>query len=86
MHAPITTPIYRELVDALRQRLAVISDRAAYERDAQAHLQQLREVSERIVTLQQLLPAPVDPQFSHYLARCSYDKALAWLEDSLATE
>ena len=69
----------RELSDALRERLAVIADRAAYERDPQAHLEQLRSASERIVTLSAQLPRPVDPRLAHYLERCSYDKALAFL-------
>ena len=73
------SPAYRELAEALRARLATISDRAACERDPQAHLQQLQTVSERIVELGRQLPAPVDPQFAHYLQRCSYDKALAFL-------
>ena len=74
------SPVYRELAESLRERLAVIADRAAYERDPQAHLQQLQTVSERIVEIGRQLPAPVDPQFAHYLQRCSYDKALAFLE------
>lgn len=79
-----TAPVFRELADALRERLAVIADRASYERDAQAHLARLQAVSERIVALQGQLPAPLDPQFRHYLERCSYDKALAWLEANSA--
>ena len=82
--APSAT-VYRELADALRQRLAVIGDRAAYERDPQSHLQQLQAASERIATLQQELPRPVDPQLAHYLQRCSYDKALSWLQQALPT-
>ena len=73
------SPVYQDLADSLRGRLAVIADRAAYERDPQAHLQQLQTVSERIVALSRQLPAPLDPQFAHYLQRCSYDKALAFL-------
>ena len=36
-------------------------------------------VAERITTAAALLPAPVPPQLKHYLERCSYDKALAFL-------
>ena len=81
-----STPIYRELADALRHRLAIIRDRAFYERDPQEHLRQLQAASERIVHLQGQLPAPVDPQFAHYLQRCSYDKALSWLQDAGSAE
>ncbi len=75
-------PVYRELADALRQRLAVIGDRTAYQNDPQAHLRRLQEASERIIRLQGKLPVPVDPRLAHYLERCSYDKALAFLENA----
>ena len=78
------SPVYRELADALRERLAVIADRTAYARNPDAHLQQLQAVSERIVTLGQRLPGPVEPQLAHYLQRCSYDKALACLSGQTA--
>ena len=82
---PVSSPpseIPRELAAALRERLVVIADRASYERDPQAHLRQLQSVSERIAALAGKLPAPVDPRLAHYLERCSYDKALAFLEDA----
>ena len=75
-------PIYRELAAALRVRLTVIADRESYARDPQAHLRQLQEASEKITALQSRLPAPVDRHLAHYLERCSYDKALAWLEEN----
>jgi hypothetical protein len=28
------------------------------------------------------LPAPVDPQLAHFLSRCSYEKALEFLEQA----
>ena len=67
------------LIGALQKRVSVIADRSWYERDAEGHLQALMEVSERIVTFAAQLPAPVHPQLKHYLERCSYDKALAFL-------
>lgn len=73
------SPAYQELAAALRERRSVIADRAYYERDPQGHLQQLQRVSERIVALGGQLPPPVDPQLAHYLQRCSYDKALAFV-------
>ena len=69
-----------QLAQALRERRQVIADRGFYQRDPQGHLQQLQAVSERIVALQGRLPRPLDPMLAHYLERCSYDKALAWLE------
>jgi hypothetical protein len=41
----------------------------------------LQSVSEKIAQLEKQLPSPVDPQLAHFLARCSYDKALALLEE-----
>ncbi len=72
--------LYPALIAALRERLTVIGDRASRERDPRAHLAQLQSASERIGALQSQLPAAVPPELAHYLARCSYDKALAWLE------
>ena len=79
-----TPPVHQRLADALRERLAVIADRDAYARDPQDHLRRLQEASGRIVTLAAQLPAPVDRQLAHYLERCSYDKALAWLDEQAA--
>ena len=72
--------IQQSLAAALRERLAVIGDREWYARDPAGHLQRLQEISGQIAELQQQLPTPVDPQLAHYLQRCSYDKALAFLE------
>lgn len=72
--------VHRALAAALRARLAVIADRAGYDRDPPAHLARLQGVSERIAALGDQLPAPVDPRLAHYLQRCSYAKALAFLE------
>ena len=77
---PDRASVYNELAAALRERLAVISDRELYARDPAAHLEHLRSASERIADLGGKLPRPVDPKLAHYLERCSYDKALAFLE------
>lgn len=71
---------YEELAAALRERLAVIADREAYRRDATAHMERLKAASERIVALRARLPEPVDPRLTHFLERCSFDKALAFIE------
>jgi hypothetical protein len=79
--SPMTTdPARLALAEALRERLAVIGDRALRERDPSAHLERLKSASERIVALQSALPGPTDPRLAHYLERCSYEKALAILE------
>ena len=74
------SPILQPLAGALKERLALIADRAFYQRDPAAHLTALQAVSERIIALAAQLPSGTDPQFVHYLQRCSYDKALAFLE------
>jgi hypothetical protein len=71
--------LYDELADALRERLAVIADRAFYERDPAGHLEKLKAVSERITQLGAGLPRPVPGDFAHYLQRQSYQKALDWI-------
>ncbi len=75
--------LHQKLAAALRERLEIIADRKAYEADAASHMERLKEASERITTLQGELPTPVDPQLAHFLQRCSYDKALAYLEADL---
>jgi hypothetical protein len=77
---PASSTIQETLAAALRDRLTVIADREWYARDPAGHLERLRIVSEQIATLATQLPSPVDPQLRHYLDRCSYDKALAFLE------
>ena len=69
-----------QLASALRERLALIGDEVS-RRDPEQHLAKLQSVSEKIAQLEKQLPSPVDPQLAHFLARCSYDKALALLEE-----
>ncbi len=68
-----------ELAEALRERRSLIADEAS-RREPDQHLARLQSVSEKIVTLQERLPKPLDPQLAHFLTRCSYDKALELLE------
>lgn len=68
-----------ELAAALRERLSIIRDEAS-RRDVANHIGKLRAASEKIAALQEQLPRSIDPQLAHFLARCSYDKALALLE------
>ncbi len=71
-----------ELASALRQRLALIADSES-RRDPEQHLAKLKSISEKIASLEAALPPPTDPQLAHFLARSSYDKALALLEGQL---
>lgn len=68
-----------ELANALRERRALIGDENS-RRDQAQHLAKLQVAAEKIDVLAQRLPRPIDPQLVHFLARCSYDKALALLE------
>jgi hypothetical protein len=69
-----------ELIVALKKRLEIIGDRALRESDPERQLEELRKVSEKIDELQRQLPATAHPQLIHYFERCSYDKALAWIQ------
>lgn len=76
--------VYPALAAALRERLAVIADRQHYERDPAGHLERLKAAAATIDTLKKELPADIDPQLAHFLQRCSFDKALAFLEEQQA--
>jgi len=70
-----------QLAAALHERLALIGNTNS-RREPAAHLAKLQAVSEKIADLEKELPPSVDPQLRHFLARCSYDKALAFLEQA----
>lgn len=72
-----------QLAAALRERLTLISDEAS-RRDPERHTRRLQEVSERIESLEQTLPAHIDPQLRHFLQRRSYNKALELLEPQIS--
>ena len=73
------TEIYCCLADALRERLAIISDEES-RRDEARHTARLQAVSEKIEQLEHRLPPRTDPQLRHFLQRRSYSKALELLE------
>jgi len=70
-----------DLANALRERLAIVRD-AESRRDQETHRARLRAISEKIDQLQTALPQPIDPQLAHFLQRCSYDKALEFIENT----
>ena len=70
-----------DLAAALRERLAIISD-AESRRDPDRHTERLREVSEKIESLERNLPPKIDPELRHFLQRRSYSKALELLKDA----
>jgi len=69
-----------ELIDLLRQRVAIIADHACRDRDSAGHLEALKDVSEKISAWTKEHRSEVDPQMRHYLANASFQKALAHLE------
>jgi hypothetical protein len=70
---------YSDLAQALRDRLQVIGDKTL-QSNPSAHLEKLREASERIDALKTKLPANADPRLVHYLDRMSLSKALEFIE------
>ncbi|MEO6053329.1 MAG: hypothetical protein ABIP97_04885 [Chthoniobacterales bacterium] len=76
---------YKKLRLALEERQRVIADREHYQRDPADHLECLKQVSLQIVEITAAYTEPLDPQFKHYLERCSYDKALAWLKEACSS-
>lgn len=70
---------YSALEAALRERLEVIADREHCQHDPAGHLARLQSASERVVALGKEIAGNADPRLMHFLERCSYDKALAFL-------
>ena len=76
----MTKAMLQELREALQRRLEVVADRALYERDPAAHLEQLQSASVAVDRLSSRLPADADPMLRHFFERQSYVKALDWLQ------
>lgn len=68
-----------ELIELLRQRISIIDDHAWRDRDGAAHLDALKQVSEKISAWTLAHRSEVDPQLRHYLSNSSFQKALAHL-------
>lgn len=69
--------------DLLKSRMAVVADREFYQRDPDAHLNQLQHVSEALAAASANLPGETDPTLRHYLERQSFIKAIDWLDAHL---
>jgi hypothetical protein len=76
---------YSDLAQALRDRLQVIGDKTLQDNPS-AHLEKLREASERIDALKAKFPANADPRLVHYLDRMSLSKALEFIETECLTK
>jgi len=64
----------------LRERLDVIADHDLRERDPDAQLNRLREVSGEIGAIHARCKGALPARLEHFLERASYQKALAFLE------
>jgi hypothetical protein len=69
-----------DLTTLLRRRIAIIADHPWRERDADGHLEALKEVSEKISGWALEHRTELDARLRHYLANASYQKALAHLD------
>lgn len=70
---------WQELATLLEERLAVIADHAWRDRDAAGHLEQLKNVSERLQQEHQRLRGQLPARLNHYLTQASFSKALEWI-------
>jgi hypothetical protein len=70
---------YSDLAQALRDRIRVIADKTL-QSNPSAHLEKIREASEKIDVLKAQLPPDADPRLVHYLDRMSLSKALEFVE------
>ena len=66
----------QEIAQLLEQRTAVIANHHLRDRDPDAHLDQLRSVSEALVAAHREVESSIDPRLNHFLTQCSYEKAL----------
>lgn len=72
--------LYPELAELLVKRRAVVADHALRDRDPEAQLAALREVSEAVLTWHEDHRGTLPARLDHFLANGSYDKALRFLE------
>ncbi len=70
-----------QLAELLRKRIEVIADHELRDRDPDAQLEALKDVSEKLMALHQELSSQLPWRLNHFLERCSYDKALAFIEE-----
>ena len=72
-----------QLASGFRARLSIIADYKLRDQDPVAHLKKLMEASQTLDALIAALPkSELDPHLRHYLDRCSFDKALEWIESN----
>ena len=72
----------QNLATLLRRRLEVIADHTWRDRDADAHLEALKTVSEEIAQSHAQLQGELPLRLEHFMSGCSYDKALEFIEST----
>ncbi|WP_395750902.1 hypothetical protein [Prosthecobacter sp.] len=75
---------FLQLRNLLQRRLDLIADHAFRDRDAAAHLEALKQVSEEIAAEHARLRAQLPPRLNHVLTQASFSKALEYLDNSEA--
>lgn len=75
---------FANLRTLLQRRLDLIADHAFRDRDAAAHLEALKTVSEEIVAEHQRLRTELPPRLNHFLTQASFSKALDFLNSGEA--
>lgn len=70
---------FSNLRSLLQRRLDLIADHAFRDRDAAAHLEALKSVSEEIMAEHQWLRSDLPPRLNHFLTQASFSKALDYL-------
>ena len=71
---------FPDLAKLLEARIAVIADHEFRDRDPEAHLEALKNVSEAISCWHEMHRNEIDGNLDHFLAGASYQKALLYLE------
>lgn len=77
--------LHQKLHAAVKARLDLVADHAFRDRDPATHLAALKSAAARLDAEMSHLPAEIDPTLRHYLERQSYTKALAWLDELVAS-
>lgn len=68
-----------DLAAILEERLAIIADHESRDRDPDAHLARLVQVSEKITTWHEAHRHEIDANLEHFLSGASFQKALDYL-------
>ncbi|MFC7335722.1 hypothetical protein ACFQY0_00925 [Haloferula chungangensis] len=72
--------LHPDLAALLKSRISIIADHEFRDRDSDAHLEALKQVSEQIMKWHRTHQGTLPARLEHFLSGCSYDKALRFLE------